>query len=446
MIGLRYILMLIGVVVTSCFFFPFQLSVLPAANSKMILAEVGLIMLGIQLFNHRDAQIDNGFLRLTAWSFVISFIAFMSTIINNTRDYTFASYFMSMWVWLGAAYAAVEMIKKIHGRISVELIVNYLLAVCVAQCCLALVFDSFTGAQFWHDKWFGEAAAYMGGTEDRLHGIGCALDVAGFRFAAVLIMTSFIIMRRSLGDGSTKQLIGYTLAILFIAVVGNMISRSTLIGLVIGVAYIILMIIKERRNRQRLGPIFFTSIIIAIPVIGGLYNNNEQFKDNFHFGFEGFFSIAETGEWETHSNNILKSMVVWPDNVETWLIGDGYLNNPLDKSLDSYDPYYTGPSFGGYYMQTDIGYCRYIFYFGIFGLAAFIIFFIQNYLICSKRFPAYSFMFLLLVTLNFIEWCKVSTDIFLVFAPFLCISGKEEEEGNYIEAKKAPEDTSTILS
>lgn len=59
-------------------------------------------------------------------------------------------------------------------------------------------------------------------------------------------------------------------------------------------------------------------------------------------------------------------MWIWPDNPMTWLIGDGYFNNPINSN-----PYYIGPASTNYYMGTDVGYCRFIFYFGLIGLSAF---------------------------------------------------------------------------
>ena len=39
-------------------------------------------------------------------------------------------------------------------------------------------------------------------------------------------------------------------------------------------------------------------------------------RTHLRFGFEGFFSIYEKGHWETNSNNILKNMVIFPDNMK----------------------------------------------------------------------------------------------------------------------------------
>ena len=87
-----------------------------------------------------------------------------------------------------------------------------------------------------------------------------------------------------------------------------------------------------------------------------------------------------------------------------------------------------GPNFPGFYMATDIGYLRFIFYFGLIGLVSFVVYFFKVTSICVARFNGYKDMFLLLLLFNFILWFKVSTDIFLVFALFLCVSREENEE------------------
>lgn len=422
----KLFLVIFAVAVTSCYFFPFVPAVLPQANSKMILAVVGLVLLGINLTKKSNASVDHDFLNLTIWAFTISLISFISVTLNHTQDNTFTTYFMSMWVWLGGAYAVVSLIKAIHGGISVPLIVNYLIAVCIIQCILALIFDSNTTAEDWHERIFA-GEGYMGNTdESRMHGIGCSLDVAGFRFAAVICMSAFLLCREY-GKKSSLVLIFYLIAICFVTIVGNMISRSTGVGSVIALVYIILTSFVKRENNKLLLHLFLFAVCTSMICVY-LYNIDVNFRDNIRFGFEGFFSLAETGEWQTNSNNILKDMVVWPNNFKTWIIGDGYFDNPTVANTMSFDQYYIGPSFNGYYMNTDIGYLRYIFYFGVFGLIAFSLFLIQTCKICMNRFKTFSLMFLLVLTLNFIEWFKVSTDLFVVFAPFLCISAKENDE------------------
>ena len=418
--------MALAVVVTSCYFFPFVPAVLPMANSKMILAVVGLVFLGINLTKKGNASVDNKFLILSVWALAISLIAFVSITINHTPDDTFSMYFMSMWVWLGGAYAVITLIKSIHGGVSVPLVANYLLAVCVIQCVLALVFDNSAAAEEWHSRTFA-GEAFMGNTdEDRLHGIGCSLDVAGFRFAAVICIAAFLLCR-NFSRQSLWLSTFYLSAICFITIIGNMIARSTIIGSALALVYIVFISLAKKENREL---VVYLSLLAACTTLICVYfyNNDPVFKQNIRFGFEGFFSLAETGEWKTNSNEILKNMVVWPDNLKTWIIGDGYFNNPADKTLATFDPYYVGEYFGGFYKGTDIGYLRYIFYFGVTGLIAFSGFLIYVSKVCIDRFKAFRWMFLMLLALNFIEWFKVSTDLFMVFAPFLCISAEENSE------------------
>ena len=117
-------------------------------------------------------------------------------------------------------------------------------------------------------------------------------------------------------------------------------------------------------------------------------------------------------------------MFVFPDNIKTWIIGDGYIENPYNR-----DPYYTGPRFGGYYMGTDVGYLRFILYFGLLGLSLFIYFFCRVTQICVRRLISYKILFLMILAVNMIGWVKVSTDIFMVFALFLCVAEEEDVEG-----------------
>jgi hypothetical protein len=163
-------------------------------------------------------------------------------------------------------------------------------------------------------------------------------------------------------------------------------------------------------------------LAVALPIIIHLYDNNPVVREDIRFAFEGFFSLAEKGEWDVHSNNRLMEMYVFPDNAKTWIIGDGYFDGPSNT-----DPYYVGPTMTGFYMWTDVGYLRFIFYFGLIGLAAFMFFFVKCGQVCAHKFRNYALLFWLLMLLNFIIWFKVSTDIFVVFALFLCISQEDND-------------------
>lgn len=394
----------------------------------MAMAGVGLGLYAIDLAKGRAPQINKDGFVVAVLGVLVSLCGLLSVIVNNTNDYTYASYFVSMFVWLGGAYTAIKILKWLHGYVSVELVCNYLIGVCVGQCVLALMIDSIPTFKLMVDRFvvgFDFVDTNTLTKANRIYGIGAGLDVAGTRFAAVLVMISVLLQRLSRSRYVNYMWL-YLAAFLFISVVGNMMARTTTVGIVVSLVYWVMSSGITRlsldKDNVRIWKYLLISLCVVIPFLVYLYSSNENFHDNIRFAFEGFFSLAEKGQWETNSNNILKNMIVFPDNVQTWLIGDGYIENPVGR-----DPYYVGPTYGGYYKGTDIGYLRFIFYFGIIGLYTFILYFYKVAQVCRRRFPQYATMFWLILAINMIVWLKVSTDIFLVFAIFLCVSKEEND-------------------
>lgn len=431
----KYLVHIISVILTSFYFFPIETVFLPGMNTKMALAGIGLLILGKRLAQRRDAGINKNFFVLSLLALGISLISLLTMTINNTPDASFLTYFVSMWVWMGGAYTVVRWLDTAYGYVNVRLVCNQLIAVCVIQCLIAWTKDVYPPLQAWVDSFVG-GEAFMGNTKEaRLSGIGAALDVAGLRFSAVVVMIGYILSKAE--ELSHKQVVTYLISFLIIAIIGNMMSRTTTVGVGLALVYWIystnLLSLKQNIKNQKLGFWLGGILCVIIPVFIYLYFANDTFYKNIRFGFEGFFSLWETGEWQTSSNDILlEHMVVFPDNWVTWLIGDGYAANPMDKTLSFFDPYYTGPIYHGYYKGTDIGYLRYIFYFGLVGTFVFVFFMWKSAWACIHRFKNYKMMFLMILLVNYIGWFKVSTDIFLVFAIFLVLSKKDDVQTDNI--------------
>ncbi len=431
----KYLVHTISVILTSFYFFPFETIFLPGVNTKMILAGIGLLILGKRLAQRRNAGINKDFFVLSLLALSISLISLLTMTINNTPDASFLTYFVSMWVWMGGAYTVVQWLDTAYGYVNARLVCNQLIAVCVIQCLIAWTKDVYPPLQAWVDSFVG-GEAFMGNTkEGRLSGIGAALDVAGLRFSAVVVMIGYILSKAE--ELSHKQIVTYLISFLIIAVIGNMMSRTTTVGVGLALVYWIystnLLSLKQNIKNQKLWFWLGGVLCVVIPVFIYLYFTNDIFYKNIRFGFEGFFSLWETGKWQTSSNDILLNyMIVFPDNWVTWLIGDGYAANPADKTLSFFDPYYTGPVYHGYYMGTDIGYLRYIFYFGLIGTFVFSLFMWRSAWACIHRFKDYKMMFLMILLVNYIGWFKVSTDIFLVFAIFLVLSKENDGQTDNI--------------
>lgn len=425
---MKAISIFLTIIATSMFYFPFVLNIFPNVNSKMILAAIGLIILFLNLAKGKSAKFNKDFLTISIYSLGICLASFLSMTINNTPDNSYLTYIVSMWVWTGAAYFVTRMIKKVHHSISIELVCYYLISVCIIQCIIAVIIESSPNIRHFVDGILG-GELYMSTGGGRMHGIGCALDVAGSRFAAILVIIAYLIPKSYQHTQHKYRVIFLILAFIIISIIGSMIGRTTVIGTLLGSLYIIYILIFKDGifNGEKTQFMSYVSCIITIMIIlvTILYNTEPQWKEQIRFGFEGFFSLAEKGRWEVHSNDILMNSYIFPDNIKSWILGEGFI------ATTNIDPYYTGVTYPGFYKGTDVGYCRFIFYFGLIGLTAFLLFLAKVCKVCIRRFTNYRVMFMGILLLNLIIWLKVSTDLFLVFAPFLCIS---QEEENYYEA------------
>lgn len=425
----RFSLKLFIVVITSFCLFPVSWRGFPMVNSKMILAAVGLLITVIHVMTQRKLSLGYTLSLLSLGALMVSLMTILSLAINHANDYTYATYILSMWVWFSAAYAVCSVIKIVHGSVTIPLVGRYLAIVCVLQCALALWIDNSPSFQDFVFAHFEFGQAFVEGVK-RLYGIGAVLDVAGIRFSCVLILISCIIVSKE--EMGQMALAGYWTAFIFIAVVGNMIARTTTVGVLIALIYFIYasgewrtLSITSRNLRKYL--VLGSILMIMIPVGVYFYNNDPAVRKQLRFGFEGFFNWVEKGKWETSSTEKLKTMYVYPDNSKTWIIGDGYISNPWDL-----DPYYIGDApRSTFYMGTDVGYLRFIFYFGLMGLAAYISFYLLALYVGIYKFPEYKALFTLLFVCNMLVWFKVSTDIFVVLAFLLSADGKyrRDQEG-----------------
>ena len=421
----KFLMVILTGIITSLFIFPFNLPFTSAdVNTKMVIAAVGLVLFGYDLLRNRALVISRDFLIFSIIAIMVSVWTYLVITLNDTIDDSYVQYVISAWVWMGGAYTVVWLIKAVHGEASVKLIGQYLVCVCVGQCILAYSMTLSPALKNFVDSLMGNAADFMGQAEGRIYGLGAALDPSGLRFAAVLVILAHLIHET---DSATDRGLEafYLFSFIIIGVIGNMMSRTTILGVVAALLYWTILFFTEKRERYLSGFWVTASIclLLSIGLITLLYQTNYAFRSNFRFGFEGFFSLVEKGYWETNSTNILKGMVIWPESIKTWTIGDGLFFNS-QTTPDKFGQIATG-----FYMETDIGYLRYIFYFGTIGLLLLTGVFLMMTSTCCRMFPESRLLFLLILLVNMMGWVKVSSDIIMIFAPFFvlaCIKEKEQ--------------------
>lgn len=417
----RLCLYCLCVVMVTLFYFP----MMPrgfSMNSKTILAGLGLVVALFEVSKSKTGIIRKDLLVLSVFAIAVSFCSLLAVTINNTSDYTYVTYIITMWIWISAAYTAIWFIRRCFGYVDISLLTDLIIWASLIQCFSAIAIDQSVWVHDFVDRLFDHRWTE---SVNRLYGISTELDTAGIHFSVILVLISYLLGNRAT-QLSTWKISFYWLSFIAITVIGNIIARTTLAGTALGLLLLLwkfgifrLHVNQELTHIMKVAGVI---LILCIPVIIYFYNHNARFYENMRFGFEGFFSLVEKGKWDVASNNTLKRMVVWPDTLHTWLVGDGYIVNP--KS----DPYYIGEITEGYYKNTDIGYLRFIYYFGLPGLIAFSAFIIRAAITCAHRLQQHNVMIFVLVVLNFVIWLKVSTDIFFIFAMLYCIDAVKEDE------------------
>lgn len=424
---------LILTVLISLYIFPIEFVFLPSLNTKMMMAALGVLTFLVKLATGTQNGLMQDFIKIGLFAISVSLCGIISVAINGTNDFTYASYFVSFLVWSFAAYFIICTMKRYLGGVNVKTVCNILILVAIMQCCLALVLDQVpfikdavnsvvVGFASMHSS--GEGLEKAG----RLYGIGAALDVAGTRFSAIIAISSILAYHSHI-EGKKKIEVLYILAFFFILTIGSIISRTTGIGVIFA---IIFLLVEGKGNLFKSGKKYIPIALGMLATALMLIQISPVFEDYMRFAFEGIFNLIENGEWKINSTETLKTMYIFPESVRTWLIGDGYFNEPSIS-----DPNYIGEihNYGSFYMGTDVGYLRFLFYFGSIGLIAFIIYFIYSSYVLKRRFPKDKWVFYALLFTNLTIWFKVATDIYCLFALFLCLRKEYDSESSEDEEK-----------
>lgn len=413
---------LLLVVAVSLFIFPISFSFLPESlNSKKILAVVGILFYARNCIMGKTLTMTKAIVVSALMSVVFSVWCFYSELANNTVDGSYTSYFSSFATWLGGGYAIISMLKLAYSRVDLRVLTKYITITCVAQCAIALIMDNNPGIRMFVDRFVVQGQEFYQEV-NRMYGIGAALDSGGIRFAVCLILIAHQLSIERSGRNETSRIYLYLSSFIFLTVTGNMISRTTSVGAVLGLIYFGIRNFTIRNGNLSKGQSrIFTALLLLLVASAGIsvyfYNSSMAFRDDFRFAFEGFFNWVETGQFATDSTDKLNNVMwIWPETPRGWAIGTGI--------------------FGNFVYSTDIGYCRFTLYCGLIGLGIFASFFIFNFLTVKGKFSGGTLLMASFIALTLLIWLKVATDLFFLNALLFCLDpdpSAEEEAGENAE-------------
>lgn len=335
------------------------------ASTTLMFGVLGFILFIAKILLSKSTLMHKRYLIFLFSVFLLSLMVFISIIINQTQDLAMLVLVLYMAVNFFSSYFVIATLHKIRYKTDFTSVSTLIINVILIQSIIAL--------SMFYIPWFGDFINQIQRlTEYELEIISTVntFRITGFgtRFFEAGVISGFglLLIGLQIRNNIYGNLLTLSLKFLFILVVGAMMARTTLIGALLG----ILLIILPKSSKPSLSlfkkRLLFLSSVIFLPIV--LFNilmNNKNFKKEieplFNFAFEAFINYFEKGSLESESTDQLKDMYIFPSDIKTWLIGDGYWLNPLGS---------------GYYMNTDVGYLRMIYYFGIPGL---ILFFMVHY-------------------------------------------------------------------
>lgn len=264
------------------------------------------------------------------------------------------SLFIRFAILFGSAYFIVRLIRISKIEFNIYHILNTIITVTFIQCVIALllfvspevksVFDSI-------QKTARNPLLLALMTKDigsyRILGFGTEFFGAAIESSFSLI--SIIAIVRSQHELKGMKIIRYGFTFLFIAFVGILMSRTTFIGILISLIFLHL---PNQKNIARSKFLRFIYLILLLMVFSIPYIiSNAKYQRTFTFAFEAFINYKDAGTLSTQSSDALKESYYWPQSVKTYIIGDGYMSDPAHPEY--------------YYMATDVGFLRLIYFGGI---------------------------------------------------------------------------------
>ena len=342
-------------------------------------------------------------------------VTLISLLANSTGDMRFVKWAITGVFYFFGGATIIYLTKKVYGYIDGVKLVDMMIIAAVFQLSLSLImwaFPSLSDELFTLlqtssvNEMIFEKASGM-----RLIGFGAYFFGSAVIHGFILIMIA-IYYNKVRG---TKSLI-WMMSFIYIFIIGLMMARSIIFGAILALIIFLVRAYKSKKlliSTSKVVFAVFFALLISLTLSSSVIN---RFQTVIEFGFELFINERETGHLRVKSMNSLDNMYIYPDNIKTWVIGDG----KWDKSN------------GGYYKDTDVGVCRMIFYFGLIGLFAYLIFNIRLLkTICRRNSWGTLPIIIFLAYISILNY-KGFTDIFLLVIPFYFVETTRMKEAYII--------------
>lgn len=347
------------------YLYPITPKVLPFLSSRKVMAIFGIFFVITRISNklyNGNLLIKKELIYIVLSLLLIASLSFITVLYNGTTELQFVSYVISNTIIFVSAYFVIKVINGSGIYVSSEYLIKLIIYSIALQCLISILMhfipslkDIILSITAFDDTQLETIDRLEA---ERVIGFGLTFFWAGAYCGMGLILIAYLIKYSYI---QSKQIFWFVLLYAFIFVIGMMMARTTIIGASLS---LLLFLFPHKQNAFSYRSVKFIGLLVIFPVlfISTLYlafpNLFSKIDYLIQFAFEMFINLKNKGELQTDSTDVLKNMFILPDNLKTWIIGDGYWMNPVGE---------------GYYMHTDVGFLRAIYYFGLAGLLSFIL-------------------------------------------------------------------------
>lgn len=380
------------------YIYPIYLKMIPIPLDRIYqLLGVIVLLFNLQDFNKiRKSIYISKYLRLSFALLVFAVLVQLHTL--SHVDLYFIKRIINIFLEFFSAYFVFWFVRQFNNKVNFGTILYYIVIAAIIQTFISITF--FVKPDYYQiyysylnqeveNKEFEDMFRML---KVRLLGVGSSFFGGIVKYGVAFF--SILILPFVYNNLFTKNKFIYWASVLIIFSGGLLTARSFIIAIMLGL--LMVSIIKSKT----IVSFFLTNIrivLLSIPLLYVLYIifslifEVDQFDKVFNYAFEIFVNYSKGDGLTSSSTEVLKDMYVWPDNITTWLIGDGRM-----QSLE-----------GGYYKGTDVGYLRLIYYFGL-PITLFFIFLLFKYYkilykVANIRYlkPFFLIIFLWFFVLNF---------------------------------------------
>lgn len=337
-------------IVAFTYLYPISVHIFPV-STDIVLHAVSIAYL--ILFKRCVFSVDH--YRLSVLSITIIILSIFFTTINGAFDFSLVKKFIASLLFIPSSIFVVDLIKKVIPDFSEITILEWIVYVTLGQAIISLLLfvqpvlmDAWLSIMKLTDA--GETIA-SGSANYRL------IAFAKYQFAnmavmygvALLCMITIAFSEKSTFYNNHKLM--YFVTLLLICIAGILSARTFFVILLIAILYTSFLLWKKKGFRAifYVGFLCFLIILVGTVIISTM--EGSEYARTYQWMFEWLINLQNYGELGTDSTSTLNSMYIYPTQIKTWLVGDGFFCN----------------SDGTFYMSTDAGYIRSLFYWGIIG-------------------------------------------------------------------------------